>query len=52
MLSVFNAVTLTPALSALLLDRETHAHGRFFRGVNRVIDAGTNGYVRVAALLR
>ncbi len=29
-LSVFNAVTLTPALSALLLDRETHAHGRFF----------------------
>jgi len=45
-LSVFNAVTLTPALSALLLDRQTHAHGRFFRGVNRVIDAGTNGYVR------
>ena len=46
-LSVFNAVTLTPALSALLLDREPHAHGRFFRGVNRVIDAGTHGYVRV-----
>ncbi len=46
-LSVFNAVTLTPALSALLLDRETHAHGRFFRGVNRVIDAGTRGYVSV-----
>jgi hydrophobic/amphiphilic exporter-1 (mainly G- bacteria), HAE1 family len=45
-LSVFNAVTLTPALSALLLDREHHAHGRFFRGVNRVIDAGTSGYVR------
>ena len=46
-LSVFNAVTLTPALSALLLDREPHAHGRFFRGVNRVIDGGTHGYVRV-----
>src|SRR6187401_3304501 len=46
-LSVFNAVTLTPALSALLLDREHHAHGRFFRGINRVIDAGTSGYVRV-----
>jgi HAE1 family hydrophobic/amphiphilic exporter-1 len=29
-LSVFNAVTFTPALSALLLDKETHTHGRFF----------------------
>jgi HAE1 family hydrophobic/amphiphilic exporter-1 len=46
-LSVFNAVTLTPALSALLLDRETHAHGRFFTGVNTVIDGGTRGYVSV-----
>jgi len=45
-LSVFNAVTFTPALAALLLDRESHSHGRFFSGVNRVIDAGTNGYVR------
>ena len=31
-LSVFNAVTFTPALSALLLAKETHAHGRFFTG--------------------
>ena len=46
-LSVFNAVTLTPALSALLLDRHGHEPGRFFRGVNRLITAGTNGYVRV-----
>ena len=46
-LSVFNAVTFTPALSALLLDEETHAHGRFFTGVNRVIDASTDLYVRV-----
>jgi HAE1 family hydrophobic/amphiphilic exporter-1 len=46
-LSVFNAVTLTPALSALLLDRHGHGPGRFFRGVNRVIDAGTNAYVTV-----
>src|SRR5438034_6918458 len=38
-LSVFNAVTLTPALAALLLAREHRAKGRFFRGVNRVIDA-------------
>jgi HAE1 family hydrophobic/amphiphilic exporter-1 len=45
-LSVFNAVTLTPALSALLLDRESHAHGRFFTLVNRVIDGGTNLYMR------
>ncbi len=47
-LSVFNAVTLTPALAALLLDKESHAHGRFFTAFNRVVDAGTNGYVRVA----
>jgi len=46
-LSVFNAVTLTPALSALLLAKQTHTHGRFFTGVNRVIDRGTDGYVRL-----
>ena len=46
-LSVFNAVTLTPALSALLLDKESHTHGRFFNGVNAVIDGGTRFYVRV-----
>jgi HAE1 family hydrophobic/amphiphilic exporter-1 len=45
-LSVFNAVTFTPALAALLLDKESHTHGRFFTGVNRVIDRGTNAYVR------
>jgi len=45
-LSVFNAVTLTPALSALLLDKETHTHGRFFTFVNWVIDGGTRFYVR------
>ena len=44
-LSVFNAITLTPALAALLLDKETHTHGRFFTMVNRVIDAGTSAYV-------
>lgn len=46
-LSVFNAVTLTPALAALLLDKESHAHGRFFSGFNRIVDAGTNGYVKL-----
>jgi len=45
-LSVFNAVTLTPALSAVLLDKESHAHGRFFNGINWVIESGTNFYVR------
>ena len=44
-LSVFNAITLTPALAALLLDKESHAHGWFFSRVNGVIDAGTNAYV-------
>jgi HAE1 family hydrophobic/amphiphilic exporter-1 len=45
-LSVFNAVTFTPALSAVLLDRESHTHGRFFTAVNRLIENGTAGYVR------
>jgi HAE1 family hydrophobic/amphiphilic exporter-1 len=44
-LSVFNAVTFTPALSALLLDRESHTRGRFFSGVNWVIESGTRFYV-------
>jgi hydrophobic/amphiphilic exporter-1 (mainly G- bacteria), HAE1 family len=44
-LSAFNAVTLTPALSALLLDRESHHKGRFFSLFERTITAGTNVYV-------
>ncbi len=46
-LSVFNAVTFTPALAALLLEKESRTHGRFFTGVNRVIDGGTALYVRM-----
>jgi HAE1 family hydrophobic/amphiphilic exporter-1 len=46
-LSVFNAITFTPALAALLLEKQSHGHGRFFSGVNRVIDGGTNMYVRI-----
>jgi hydrophobic/amphiphilic exporter-1 (mainly G- bacteria), HAE1 family len=46
-LSVFNAVTLTPALSALLLGRETHHKGRFFSFFERIITGGTNVYVRI-----
>jgi HAE1 family hydrophobic/amphiphilic exporter-1 len=45
-LSAFNAVTLTPALSALLLDRESHHKGRFFTFFERSITRGTNEYVR------
>jgi HAE1 family hydrophobic/amphiphilic exporter-1 len=51
LLSVFNAVTFTPALSALLLDRESHTHGRFFTAVNRIIDGGTEWYVRMVRRL-
>jgi HAE1 family hydrophobic/amphiphilic exporter-1 len=49
-LSVFNAVTFTPALSALLLDKEPHKHGWFFSFVNRFIEGGTNFYVTALAL--
>jgi HAE1 family hydrophobic/amphiphilic exporter-1 len=45
-LSAFNAVTLTPALSALLLDRQSHHKGRFFTFFERVISSGTTVYVR------
>ncbi len=45
-LSVFNAVTLTPALSALLLDRESHHKGRFFSFFEWIIGGGTRLYVR------
>ncbi|MBA2257441.1 MAG: efflux RND transporter permease subunit, partial [Acidobacteria bacterium] len=44
-LSVFNAVTLTPALSALLLERQSHHKGRFFSMFERGFTAVTNAYV-------
>ncbi len=50
-LSVFNAVTFTPALSALLLEKESHVHGRFFSMVNRGIDAGTSAYARAVRVM-
>ena len=40
-ISAFNALTLTPALSALLLQRVEKPKGAFFRGINRAIDGGT-----------
>src|SRR5205085_4610785 len=45
-LSAFNAITLTPALSALLLERAHHGKNRFFAVFERTITAGTNGYTR------
>jgi HAE1 family hydrophobic/amphiphilic exporter-1 len=52
-ISAFNALTLTPALSALLLGRVEKPKGIFFRGVNRVIDGGTAAMVAMLrALIR
>jgi hydrophobic/amphiphilic exporter-1 (mainly G- bacteria), HAE1 family len=45
-LSVFVAITLAPALAALLLDRESHRKGRFFSLFERIISGGTALYVR------
>ena len=50
-LSAFNALTLTPALSALLLDRSHHGKGAFFSRVEGAITAGTNHYVAVLTRL-
>ncbi len=44
-ISAFNALTLTPALSAIFLGHHRErAQGRFFRGFNRVVEALTNAY--------
>jgi hydrophobic/amphiphilic exporter-1 (mainly G- bacteria), HAE1 family len=45
-ISAFNALTLTPALSALLLGREHGEKNWFFKRVDRVLSAVNNGYVR------
>jgi HAE1 family hydrophobic/amphiphilic exporter-1 len=44
-ISAFCALTLTPALAALLLAKAEKPKGAFFRGVNRVIDGGTASLV-------
>ena len=46
-ISAFNAVTLTPALSALLLRHSELGKGWFFGGIERVIHGGTNLYVQI-----
>jgi HAE1 family hydrophobic/amphiphilic exporter-1 len=43
-LSAFNALTLSPALAAMLLRDEHQTKGRVFTAVNNFIDALTRGY--------
>ena len=53
-LSAFNALTLSPALAALLLRPRQASKGllrRFFDGFNRVFERATNGYVRLSGAL-
>jgi HAE1 family hydrophobic/amphiphilic exporter-1 len=53
-ISVFNALTLSPALAAMLLRPPRPARGPlglFFRGFNRVFDVSTRGYVAAAGML-
>src|SRR5436190_10569337 len=50
-ISAFNALTLTPALSALLLRQEELGKGTLFGTVERAIHASTNGYVRTVRVL-
>jgi len=50
-ISAFNALTLTPALAALLLAKVEKPKGAFFRGVNRVIEGSTSGLVSVLRVL-
>jgi HAE1 family hydrophobic/amphiphilic exporter-1 len=54
LLSAFNALTLSPALAALLLKPRKEARGplgAFFRGFNRVFGRATDGYVRWSGVL-
>jgi HAE1 family hydrophobic/amphiphilic exporter-1 len=49
-ISAFNALTLTPALSAILLGREHKEKNWLFKQVDRVINAVTEGYRRTLRL--
>src|SRR5215469_11031706 len=54
LLSAFNALTLSPALAALLLRPRQPSRGllrRFFDWFNRAFDRATDGYVRWSAVL-
>ena len=52
--SAFNALTLSPALGALLLRPKKESHGllaRFFSWFNRVFASGTNFYLKTSGVL-
>ena len=54
LISAFNALTLSPALSALLLRPRKPSNGllaRFFGGFNRAFTSATRGYVNLSSLL-
>jgi len=54
LLSAFSALSLSPALAAMLLRPARPVRGPlgfFFRGFNRVFDGATRGYVGVARIL-
>jgi HAE1 family hydrophobic/amphiphilic exporter-1 len=54
LLSAFNALSLTPALCAMLLKQPKPMRGplgSFFKGFNKVFDVTTTGYVAVSRLL-
>jgi hydrophobic/amphiphilic exporter-1 (mainly G- bacteria), HAE1 family len=54
LISAFNALSLSPALSALLLRPRKESHGplaKFFRAFNRMFERVTNGYVGMSAIL-
>jgi HAE1 family hydrophobic/amphiphilic exporter-1 len=53
-LSAFNALSLSPALAALLLKPKAESRGllrRFFNWFNRMFERATDGYVRVSETL-
>src|SRR6185312_8640299 len=52
--SAFNALTLSPALSAMLLKPRKESHGplaRFFAWFNRMFKRTTDGYISLSAVL-
>jgi HAE1 family hydrophobic/amphiphilic exporter-1 len=52
--SAFNALTLSPALCALILKPRRHTHGPlawFFRGFNRVFGRSRNAYISFSRVL-
>src|SRR5438876_3955972 len=43
-ISAFNALTLTPAISAILLGHSEAPHGKFFSAFNQIVEKGTARY--------